>query len=48
MFGAKKGGVAKAPVMGPIEGAKSASGKNAKVMPPQVGKPASAGGVKAK
>ena len=48
MFGAKKGGVAKAPVMGPIQGAKSASGKNAKVIMPDMGKPASAGGKKAK
>lgn len=48
MFGTKKGGVAKAPVMGPQHGAKSAVGKNAKQHTGEVGKAASAGGKKVK
>lgn len=48
MYGAKKGGVAKAPVKDPVSGAKSASGKNAMVIDPTVGKTAGPGGKKAK
>lgn len=48
MFGTKKGGVAPAPVKGPISGAKSASGKAGKVVQPEQGKSAPAGGSKAK
>lgn len=48
MFGTKKGGVAKASLMGPQSGAKSASGKNAQQSPGSPGKPASAGGKKVK
>ena len=48
MYGAKKGGVAKAPVKDPIMGKKSVSGKNAMVEMPTVGKTAGPGGKKAK
>jgi ribulose 1,5-bisphosphate synthetase/thiazole synthase len=48
MFGIKKGAVAKAPVLGPIMGKMSASGKSAMQKIGGPGKPASAGGKKAK
>ena len=48
MFGTKKGAVAKAPVLGPIMGKMSASGKSAMQKLGVVGKPASAAGKKAK
>jgi ribulose 1,5-bisphosphate synthetase/thiazole synthase len=48
MFGVKKGAVASAPVLGPIMGKMSASGKSAMQKIGVVGKPASAGGKKAK
>lgn len=48
MFGVKKGAVASAPVLGPIMGKMSASGKAAMQKIGGPGKPASAGGKKAK
>jgi ribulose 1,5-bisphosphate synthetase/thiazole synthase len=48
MFGVKKGAVASAPVLGPIMGKMSASGKAAMQKIGMPGKPASAGGKKAK
>lgn len=48
MFGVKKGAVASAPVLGPIMGKMSASGKAAMQKMGMPGKPASAGGKKAK
>lgn len=48
MFGTKKGAVAKALVLGPIMGKKSASGKAGMQKLGTTGKPASAAGKKAK
>ena len=48
MFGVKKGAVAKALVLGPIMGKKSAKGKSAEQKIGFAGKPASASGKKAK
>jgi hypothetical protein len=48
MFGTKKGAVAPAPVKGPVMGKMKAMGKAAMVHLGGPGKPASAGGKKAK
>jgi hypothetical protein len=48
MFGTKKGAVAPAPVKGPVMGKMSAMGKSAMQKIGGPGKPASAGGKKAK
>lgn len=48
MFGVKKGAVAKALVLGPKMGKKSAQGKSAMQKLGETGKPASAAGKKAK
>ena len=48
MFGTKKGAVAKAMLLGPIMGKKSAKGKSAMQKLGETGKPASAAGKKAK
>ena len=48
MFGTKKGAVAKAMLLAPIMGKKSASGKAGMQNLGQTGKPASASGKKAK
>ena len=48
MFGTKKGAVAKAMLLAPIMGKKSAKGKSAEQKLGTTGKPASAAGKKAK
>lgn len=48
MFGTKKGGVAPAPVKGPVSGAKTASPKGGKVIMGEPGKAANKGGKSAK